>query len=375
MLLASCSFTTQGFAGESFKAGSLIPGTSARESSFKIDELASGLGVPWGMVELSGNRLLFTERAGRVAMLELSSGKVEYLEGIPAVAAQGQGGLMDVTATTDTNGIEWLYFTYSKPLEGGAATALARARLEGGQVLQWQDIFVSNLVSTAGRHFGSRLCFDKAGHLFMSHGDRGDRPSAQNRSNHGGAILRLNLDGSVPRDNPFVDNVEWRNEIWSYGHRNPQGIVCDNDNNRVWAIEHGPRGGDEINLVEKGRNYGWPVISYGKEYVLPIMVGEGTHKKGMEQPMKVYVPSIAPSSLLLYKGDLFPQWQGSLLAGALAQTHINIISLNDDGTALGEQRILEDLGERIRGLVEGQQGEIYFSTDSGKIFRLTPGAE
>jgi len=359
-----CLFTAQVLAAET------VHKNKERAVGYKTAELASGLGVPWGMVLIADNRLLFTERAGRVAILNLNSRKVTYLEDVPGVVASGQGGLMDVAITKDSSGVDWLYFTYSKPVDGAAATALARARLRGEHLVDWQDIFVSNLVSGAGRHFGSRLCFDGAGHIFMSHGDRGDRPSAQDRSNHGGSILRLNLDGSIPGDNPFVDQPSWRTEIWSYGHRNPQGIFCDNLNNRVWAIEHGPRGGDEINLVEKGKNYGWPTISYGKEYVLPIMVGEGTHKEGMEQPAKVYVPSIAPSSLLLYRGDAFPQWRGFLLAGALAQTHINLIEIDGSGAVLKEERILEDRGERVRNLIEGPQGEILFSTDSGKIFRL-----
>lgn len=350
--------------------GLTIPSTFAASTSYETEELASGLGVPWGMALLSNNRLLFTERGGRAGILDMTSGKVGYLSGVPPVFARGQGGLMDVAVLDEVTGTGWLYFTYSKPVEGGTVTALARAKLEGHHLSNWEDIFVSNLVSSAGRHFGSRLCFDNLGHLYLTHGDRGDRPSAQDRGNHGGSVLRLNLDGSIPQDNPFIDSPEWRPEIWSYGHRNPQGIVCDNENNRVWAIEHGPRGGDEINLIEKAKNYGWPVISYGKEYVLPVMVGEGTHKPGMEQPAKVYVPSIAPGSLLLYGGKMFPQWQGALLSGALALTHINIVKMDHNGALVSEERILEENGERIRNLIQGAEGEIIFSTNSGKIIRL-----
>ena len=180
------------------------------------------------------------------------------------------------------------------------------------------------------------------------------------------------LDGSVPADNPFVKNAHALPEIWSYGHRNPQGIAYDLQRQRLWEIEHGPRGGDEINLILPGRNYGWPVISYGKEYWGPVQVGEGTEKEGMEQPVKVYIPSIAPGSLILYSGKAFPGWKGNLFSGALILTHLNRVALDESGKAVAEERLLESLNERIRALVESPEGWIYFSTDSGKIYRLRP---
>jgi glucose/arabinose dehydrogenase len=184
--------------------------------------------------------------------------------------------------------------------------------------------------------------------------------------------MRLRLDGSTPDDNPFLNNPDVLPEIWSYGHRNPQGLLYDTNKGKLWSIEHGPRGGDEINLVKKGRNYGWPVISYGKEYWGPVSVGEGTQKSGMEQPVKVYIPSIAPGSLLLYSAKAFPQWRGDLFSGALKLRHLNRVSISSDNKAMNEERLLEDLNERIRALTVSAEGWIYFSTDSGKIMRMRP---
>jgi glucose/arabinose dehydrogenase len=187
---------------------------------------------------------------------------------------------------------------------------------------------------------------------------------AQDLGNHAGSILRLNLDGSVPADNPFVGKPDARNEIWSFGHRNPQGLLFDRESRRLWSIEHGPRGGDEINLIIKGGNYGWPIISHGKEYWGPVSIGEGRSKPGMEPPRKVYIPSIAPASLILYRGQAFPEWRGDLFAGALKLRHLNRVSLSESGQAIAETRLLEDLDERIRALAQSLEGWIYLSTDS-----------
>jgi aldose sugar dehydrogenase len=341
---------------------------------FKVETLATGLGIPWGMTFIANDKLLFTERSGNLKVLNLESGLVNNVVGAPEVVARGQGGLMDVRTSPQFDSDGWIYFTYSMPVGGETATALGRARLSNYRLIDWQTLFVSSLVSGRAAHFGSRLCFDGSGHLFLSHGDRGQRNTAQQLSNHGGTVIRLGLDGTVPGDNPFVGTSDVQPEIWSYGHRNPQGIACDIDRGRLWLMDHGPRGGDELNLVEAGKNYGWPVISYGKEYTLPVMVGEGTHKAGMEQPSKVYVPSIAPGSLLLYTGGAFPEWQGSLFSGALAMRHLNRIIVDGNGTVGGEERLLENMGERIRQVIQGPEGELVLSTDSGKILRLVPDA-
>ena len=338
----------------------------------RLEQLTSGLGVPWGMTFVSPQRLLISEREGQARLFDLQTGAMTLLSGLPQVVAEGQGGLLDVVTGPDYALNGWIYFTYSKPDRGEAATTLARARLDGLQLVDWQDLLVTDSATSSRQHFGSRIAFDHDGHVFFGVGDRGDRDAAQDLSNHQGTIMRLNLDGSPPPDNPFVGVADARDEIWSYGHRNPQGMAYDPDNKRLWSIEHGPRGGDEINRVLPKRNYGWPVISHGKEYWAPMAVGEGTSKAGMEQPYKVYIPSIAPGSLMLYRGAAFPKWRGNLFAGALKLRHLNRIGLSESGEVIGETRLLEDLDERIRAILEGPNGWIYLSTDSGRILRIRP---
>ncbi|MCS5590882.1 MAG: PQQ-dependent sugar dehydrogenase [Candidatus Thioglobus sp.] len=339
---------------------------------YKTRKVASGLGTPWGISFVSDNEILFTEREGGVGILNTETGNVIYLTGTPEVMASGQGGLLDVATAPDHMRGDWIYFTYSKAVKDQGVTTLARAHLNGNALQDWRDLLSTHSGTDTNVHYGSRIAFDDNGYVYFSVGDRGFRPNAQDLSSHAGSVLRLKRDGSIPIDNPFVVNNNALPEIWSYGHRNPQGLAWDNNNKRLWSIEHGPRGGDEINLIEKGKNYGWPIISYGKEYWGPVSVGEGTHKVGMGQPIKVYVPSIAPGSLLYYTGDAFPQWQGDLLAGALKLRHLNRIQLNDQGKAVGEERLLEELNQRIRALAQSPEGWIYFSTDRGNIYVLTP---
>lgn len=335
---------------------------SVRAADYQLNKITSGLGVVWGMDFISDNEIIFTQRSGEVGVINLQSSSVEYLDGIPTVLDEGQGGLLDVAV----NGNQ-LYFTYSKPVQGGSATTLASAQMSSHQLVNWKDLLITNSVNENVHHYGSRIAISDQ-HLYVSIGDRGVRENAQDLSNHAGKILRLNLDGSTPKDNPFVGTKSALDEIWSYGHRNPQGLVWDQQH--LWAIEHGPRGGDEINLIKKGANYGWPVISYGQEYWGPFSVGEGTHKAGMEQPIKYYVPSIAPSDLVIYKGDMFKSWAGSLLTGALRGKHINKISLDQDLRVDSEKRLLTHLKQRIRSLLIDKQGYVYFSTDQGNIYVL-----
>ena len=339
---------------------------------FIVEELAAGLGVPWGMSFVDDNRLLFTERGGRIALLRLDDLSVVPIDGAPRVVAEGQGGLLDVAVAPGSTAGGWIYFTYSKPSRGEAATALARARLRGTRLVDWQDLLVTDSATDHRRHFGSRIAFDDRGYVYFGVGDRGERELAQDLGNHIGTILRLRPDGGVPPDNPFAGVAGARAEIWSYGHRNPQGLWFDRDSGRLWSNEHGPRGGDEINQVLRGRNYGWPVVSHGQEYWGPIAVGEATSKPGMEDPRKVYIPSIAPGSLIVYRGDAFPQWRGDLFSGALRLRHLNRVQVSPAGEAVAEERLLEDLGERIRALALGAEGWIYLSTDSGRILRLRP---
>jgi len=342
--------------------------------AYQLEVIADGLGVPWAMAFLTNKQLLITERGGKLKLLDLDNGQLKIVSGIPPVYATGQGGLLDVALPPGYHEDDWIYLTYSKPVNKLSATTLARAKFRNGGLVDWNDLLVTKSMTETSRHYGSRIAFDDDGHLFFSVGDRGKRSNGQNLFTHSGSVLRLNLDGSVPKDNPFIPHKGGLPEIWSYGHRNPQGLTYDLKNKRLWLIEHGPRGGDELNLILAGKNYGWPVISYGKEYWGPINVGEATAKVGMEQPVKYYVPSIAPGSLLLYSGSAFPVWKGDLFAGALKLTHLNRIQLNKAGHESGEERLLENLNERIRSLVQSPEGWIYLSTDSGKIMRITPAA-
>lgn len=323
------------------------------------DVIVTLSGVPWGLAELSDSLFIYTLRKGEVGLVDRTTGETRVLSGLPLVASIGQGGLLDVAVPDDYAAGQWIYFTYSKMKDGLAVTTLARAKLDGTSLVDWTDLLVSDSGTSKGVHFGSRITFDDKGYVYFGIGDRGVRESAQNLENDAGSIIRLKRDGTSP-------------EMYSYGHRNPQGLAFDPKTKRLWSAEHGPRGGDEINLIEQGKNYGWPVISYGKEYWGPIAVGEGTKKEGMEQPVKVYIPSIAPSSLVVYRGSVFPEWEGDLLISALVLTHINHIQLDEQGKAVKETRLLASLGERIRALLVTKDGHIYFSTDSGKIMRVLP---
>jgi glucose/arabinose dehydrogenase len=354
----------------------LIPSgvSQSDEAAFVLESVSEGLGVPWGMAFIDDHRLIITEREGDIQLLDTRAAKPMRLAGAPAVLAEGQGGMLDVAVPPDFSPGDWIYFTFVRDNNGDGVTVLARARLRGHKLVQWQDLLETRSATGSGQHFGSRIAFDETGHVYFGVGDRGERPNSQDRSNHAGCVMRLKRDGSVPGDNPFIGQAGVLPEIWSYGHRNPQGMAYDRMHQRLWLIEHGPRGGDEINRVLPGRNYGWPVISYGKEYWGPVAVGEGTHRAGMEQPVKQYTPSIAPGSLLLYSGKAFPAWRGNLFAGALKLRHINRVTLDANGKAVGEERLLSDLDERIRALAESPQGWIYFSTDSGKVYRIKPGS-
>ena len=338
--------------------------------TIKLEKVIDGLGIPWGLSFLSANQLLVTERGGSVQLVDIDKGGVSRLNNVPDVLVKGQGGMLDVAVSPYYKTDGWIYFTYVKSVNGEGVTVLSRAKLLDDRFKHWQELLVTKSATNKSFHFGSRITFDERGHVFFSVGDRGVRKNSQDLSNHAGSIIRLNLDGSIPPDNPFSKNKKLLPEIWSVGHRNPQGLAYDTKNQRLLAIEHGPRGGDEINLIQPGANYGWPVISYGKEYWGPFDVGEDTHREGMEQPVKVYIPSIAPGSLLLYTSDAFPNWKGDLFSGALKIRHLNRIVLSKQGEIVKEERLFEDLDERIRALAQSPEGWLYFSTDSGKIYRL-----
>lgn len=364
------------FAATSNKHATNLSSVKSAGVPLKLEKVAEGLGIPWGMVFISPSKLLITEREGNIRLLTLNSDlklstNIKLLNS-PQVLSDGQGGMLDVAIPPNYPSSRWIYFTYVKEIDGQGSTVLARAKLNNNSFTQWQELLVSKSRTSHSYHFGSRITFDEQGHVYFGIGDRGERPNAQDLTNHAGSIIRLNLDGSVPEDNPFVEDKSALPEIWSYGHRNPQGLSYDFKDKRLWEIEHGPRGGDEINLILPGKNYGWPVISYGKEYWGPVAVGEDTHRKGIQQPLKVYIPSIAPGSLIVYTGNPLAKWKGNLFAGALKLRHINRIVINKNGMPVKEERILELLDERIRALVQSPEGWIYFSTDSGNIFLIRP---
>ncbi len=337
--------------------------------AFRVEQVANGFKIPWGIAFLNEDELLVTERSGGLYYLNLHTRSIKPISHDLPVFVKGQGGLLDVAIGP---GINWVYLTYVRSTTDGSITVLCRAQWKSNMLTSWETLLHTDSATDTSRHFGSRIAFDDKGHVFFGIGDRGHRPNGQDLGTHAGKILRLKLDGSIPSDNPFVDTSGSLKEIWSYGHRNPQGLFYDQKKNQLWEIEHGPRGGDEINLIVKAANYGWPILSYGKEYWAPVAVGEAEKRPGYIDPVKVYIPSIAPGSLIVYQGTAFKEWQGRLIAGALKLQHINLIAVNDNGLAISEKRIIAPLKQRIRAVKESPAGWIYFSTDQGNLYRLRP---
>jgi glucose/arabinose dehydrogenase len=340
----------------------------AGKTDFKVETIVKGLGVIWGLEPLNGDELLITERSGRVLLGSLKNGSVREIKNPPSVYAVGQGGLLDVKIHPDFLKNQLVYFTYSKIVPGGTTTALMIAKLTDNQLFDGKDLFVAKAVQRTSHHYGSRLDFDGNGHIFMTIGDRGVRTDAQRLDNHQGKVVRLRLDGTVPSDNPFVKQSDALDEIYSYGHRNAQGIYFDRIKKELWVSEHGPKGGDEINLVLPGRNYGWPVATHGREYS-GLYIAEPT-KPGTEAPIKVYVPSIAPSSLMIYRGNMFQKFRDDFFVGALSLTHLNHVRMKGR-LPKEEHRYLEDLKKRIRNVVEGRDGSLLLATDGGEVLRIS----
>jgi glucose/arabinose dehydrogenase len=340
--------------------------TAKESTGFKYEVLKRQPDVVWGFDFLSGSEMIFTERKGALRVLDLKTKKVRNIGGAPKVFAGGQGGLLDVRVGPEGK----IFLAYAKPVGGRATTALGVGRLKGDQLVDFKEIFAAAPVGESKIQFGSRIEFDDDGHLFISVGDRDERDSAQDLSTHLGKILRLTLEGRAAEGNPFIKDKKARPEIWSYGHRNQEGLVRDRASGSLWSAEMGPRGGDELNLIEAGRNYGWPVITYGREYSGP-KIGEGVKKAGMEQPVAYWVPSISPSGITIYTGSAFPAWKGDIFMANLSGQHLRRLVLKDKKVVRQEEMLKEE-NMRVRNVRTGPDGFLYLSTDDGKIARLRP---
>lgn len=342
----------------------------------EVQTVAGGLVHPWALAFLPGGRLLVTERPGRMRIVSRGGELSPPLKNVPAVWASGQGGLLDVATDAAFAQNRTIYFCYAERADGGGRTAVARARLsdDGAPRLDAvRVIFRQQGPLSGGNHYGCRIAQGRDGNLFVTLGEHfSHRDEAQNLGNHLGKIVRITPDGAPPPDNPFIGRDGAKPEIWSYGHRNEQGLAINPATGVLWEIEHGPRGGDEVNIIGKGRNYGWPVIGYGIDYS-GAKIHHSTSKPGMEQPIKSWVPSIAPSGMAFYTGRLFPKWDGSLFTGALAGMMLVRLSLHGDAVT-GEERLLQNLNERIRDVRQGPDGALWLVTDSsaGRVLRVAP---
>lgn len=346
----------------------------------EVQTVASGLAHPWALAFLPEGRMLVTERPGRIRIVSPQGQLSLAVKGVPEVMAIGQGGLLDVVIDKDYAQNNTIYFCYSERSGSGGRTAIARGKLVEGSAPKNEPrlddmkvIFRQDGPLSSGNHFGCRIVQAPDSNLFVTLGEHySGRDQAQSLDNHLGKLIRIAPDGSVPKDNPFVGRDGARPEIWSYGHRNQQGLAINPATGELWETEHGPRGGDEVNIIGKGKNYGWPVIGYGVDYS-GAKLHDTTSKPGMEQPVKYWVPSIAPSGMVFYTGDLFPRWRGSLFTGALAGQMLVRLQLNGN-TVSSEERILQNLNERIRDVRQGPDGALWLLTDSsaGRILRITP---
>jgi glucose/arabinose dehydrogenase len=343
----------------------------SQHGELEVVTLVQGLEHPWGLAFLPDGRMLVTERPGRLRLVSTKGEVSAPLAGVPEVFARGQGGLLDVAVDPQFATDPWIYLSFSEPGEGGGGTAVARGRLGDAGLADVEVILRQAPKLGAGQHFGSRLVFDREGRLFVTSGDRGEWDNVQRLDRGQGKIFRIERDGSIPADNPFVGRDGADPAIWSYGHRNAQGAALHPGTGELWQTEHGARGGDELNIARAGRNYGWPVITLGVNYSgLPI--GEGLREKdGMEQPIHHWTPSIAPSGLAFYTAERFPAWTGDLFVGALAYQRVVRLDLEGD-RVVGEEALLTDLGERIRDVRQGPDGHLYLLTDAanGKLLRV-----
>lgn len=338
----------------------------------KVDTLYTELENPWGMTWLPDGKMLITERKGEILVFQDDAFTGQKIQGLPPVHEVNQAGLLDIAIHPKYEENGWIYIAYAKHFEDSTgATTIMRFKLDGNNAINQEELIVAGPSWKGGRHFGSRIVFDNDGYLYFSNGDKGNIPmNAQNLNNAHGKIHRIKDDGTIPADNPFTDSLGNISSIWTYGNRNPQGMVYDKVNNRIWEVEHGPMGGDELNLIEKGKNYGWPVITYGQNYDgTPIT--DITEKEGMEQPIHYWVPSIATCGMTLVTSDKYPAWKGNILVAALAKQHIARVEMNGT-TYVGEEKLLQDIG-RVRQVSESPDGYIYAITEAtGLLIKLLP---
>jgi len=346
---------------------------SDNDSNYTLETVVTGISSPWGMAWLPDGAMIITDRSGELRLFENDQLVEQSINGVPEVWANGQGGLLDVAVHLDYEQNGWIYLTYSSPEGGeGANTALMRATLNDDRtaLVDQEVLYKAEPNTSRGQHFGSRITFDDEGYLYFSIGDRGNRDvNPQDITRDGGKIYRLKPDGSIPEDNPFVGKDGAREAIYSYGHRNPQGMDMHPETGEIWIHEHGPRGGDEVNKIEKGANYGWPILSFGINYS-GSEFAEDTAKAGMNQPEWYWDPSIAPSGMAFVSSDTYPDWQGHLLVGSLKFNYIVLCKIKDD-TVTGDQILFKGIG-RVRNIKQGPDGYIYVATEGNGILKIVP---
>lgn len=345
---------------------------TSEKHAFRLATLVTGLENPWSVAFLPDGRMLVTERAGRMRLVGADFRlDPKPIEGLPESVELGQGGLFDVVLHPQYAQNGWIYWAYNAPGAGGWGTALARGKLQGQRMTEVQVLFSMQPKTRSSQHFGGRIVFDKFGMLYLTLGDRGDKDRAQKLDDHAGSVIRLHDDGRVPADNPFAKRAGALPEKWTLGNRNMQGAALHPQTGELWTHEHGPQGGDEVNVMRRGLNYGWPVITYGVNYGLGTRIGEGQAKPGMEQPLHMWLPSIAPSGMAFVSGSQFPQWQGNVLVGALRGQMLVRLVL-DGEKVIREERLLQGRAGRIRDVRMGPDGLVYLLSDSpnGALMRL-----
>jgi aldose sugar dehydrogenase len=356
-----------------FAAAAAAQSYGSQEHAFRVVKVAQGLQQPWSVAFLPDGRMLVTEKPGRLRLVVKDKLVAEPVAGMPQVTVHGQGGFFDAVPHPDFSRNSLVYLSYAARGDDGVGTELARGKLVDGRLENVQVLFRQSPKGKSGNHFGGRIVFDRAGFLYLTLGDRGEMPRAQRPDDHAGSVIRLHDDGRVPSDNPFVGKAGWKPEKFDLGHRNQQGAALHPVTGMLWTHEHGPQGGDEINVIRAGTNYGWPVITYGVNYGIGTRIGEGTQKEGMAQPLYYWVPSIAPSGMAFYTGDKFPKWKGDLFVGSLKFQLLVRLRL-DGEKVVKEERLLQGALGRIRDVRTGPDGFLYLVTDEspGVVARLEP---